>query len=54
MEEDTDLIDLNAAFAGLDGERERYFTDTWHPTIDGSEIIARALAKGLRDRDIVG
>lgn len=54
MDEDTDLIDLNAAFAGMDDEREGYFSDTWHPTIEGSEIIARALAQGLRDRDIVG
>ena len=38
----------------MDGERERYFADTWHPTIEGCEVIARALAQGLRDRDIVG
>ena len=53
MEEDTDLIDLNAAFAGMDGERDGYFSDTWHPTIEGSGIIAQALAQGLRDRGIV-
>ncbi len=54
MEEDTDLIDLNATFAGMDGEHDRYFFDTWHPTIEGSEVIAQALAQGLYDRDIVG
>ena len=54
MEEDSDLIDLNAAFARMDGERGQYFSDTWHPTIEGSEIIAQALAQGLRDRGIVG
>lgn len=54
MEEDTDLVDLNNVFAGMDGERNRYFSDTWHPTIEGSQVIAQTLARGLHERNIVG
>ena len=51
MGEDIDLIDLNEAFTGVD--IDSYFSDTWHPTIKGSKVIAKALAKGLNKRNIV-
>lgn len=54
MEEDVDLIDLNSAFDSVDGDRGLYFSDTWHPTLEGSQIIATSLAQGLRDRAIIG
>jgi lysophospholipase L1-like esterase len=54
VEEDVDLIDLNAAFEEQDAERDLYFSDTWHPTLEGHQTIARTLAQGLYDREIVG
>lgn len=53
VEEDIDLIDVNAAFSPHDAERDLFFFDTWHPNLEGNLVIARALAEGLRDRDIV-
>lgn len=53
VEEDVDLIDVNAAFDPDDAERDRFFSDTWHPNFEGNLVIARSLAEGLRDREIV-
>lgn len=50
---DVDLIDLNAAFDALDAERDLYFSDTRHPTVEGHQVIAQTLAEGLRDRQII-
>lgn len=53
-EEDVHLIDLNAVFDPHDEQRDRYFSDTRHPNLEGNLIIARALAEGLRGRGLVG
>lgn len=54
MREDVELIDLNAAFNDQDTKREMYFSDTWHPTVEGNQFIAQTLARGLYEREIVG
>lgn len=54
VEEDVDLVDLNAPFDTLDAERDLYFSDTWHPTVEGHQVIATTLAQGLKDREIAG
>lgn len=54
MMEDVDLIDLNTAFDRVDKPRDLFFFDTWHPTTEGHQVIGRALAEGLLDREIVG
>lgn len=54
MREDVELIDLNAAFRDRDTKRDLYFSDTWHPTLEGNQVIARALADGLYERELIG
>ena len=53
MREDVELIDLNAAFSDQDTKGDTYFSNTWLPSVEGNQIIARALADGLYEREIV-
>ena len=53
VEEDVHLIDLNAPFHACDEQRDRYFSDTRHPNLEGNRIIAQTLAEGLQDRGLV-